>query len=67
MNTSTIKSLQATIKNNSVVLRLRMKNGVEKFMEMPGHSMHSASATAETMKRDAARFNDENMIISQFN
>ena len=67
MTTSTIKSLQATIKNNSVVLRLRMKSGVEKFMTMQGHTLNSASVVAEVMKRDSARFNDENMIISQFN
>jgi len=67
MTHQSIKSLQATIKNNAVVLRLRMKNGVEKFMAMPAHTLNSASVTAETMKRDAARFNDENMIISQFN
>lgn len=66
--TTSIKSVQAIIKNNTVQLRLRLKDGTEKFINTvgTGHTMNSASVWVETMKRDAARFNDENIILDQF-
>lgn len=68
MTTTTIKSVQVIIKNNTVQLRLHLKNGTEKFINTlgTGHTLNSASVWVETMKRDAARFNDENIIIDQF-
>jgi hypothetical protein len=55
--TTSIKSVQAIIKNNTVQLRLRLKNGTEKFINTvgTGHTLNSASVWVETMANEQAR------------
>lgn len=65
----TIKSLTLVVKNGHIQIKLRLKNGIEKFYDAgkDGHTSHSASVLIEVLKKDAIRFNDENMILDHFN